>query len=106
MARLARGASRSGWSLRSLAVWVAAPSLPASNQTTAVTIFGVGFSTNQPATVTIGPPVSLPLTNVVVHSRARITAVVPPGGGLGTGAVNVISAPTNGVLSFGRFVNQ
>jgi hypothetical protein len=36
----------------------------------------------------------------------EITATVPPGGGIGTGTVEVISSPTNGVLSFGRFVNE
>jgi hypothetical protein len=26
--------------------------------------------------------------------------------GLGTGVVNVVATPTNGVVSFGRFINQ
>jgi ATP-dependent protease HslVU (ClpYQ) peptidase subunit len=83
--------------------------LPASrfsNETTAVMIFGIGFPTNQVPAVTIGAPVNLTLTNVAVLSRERIIATVPPGGGLGTGAVNVVSSPTNGVISFGRFINQ
>ncbi len=83
--------------------------LPAShstNQATPVTIYGIGFPTNFVPTVTIGPPVSLTLTNVVVVNREQITATVPPGGGLGTGTVSVVSSPTNAVLSFGRFINQ
>jgi spore coat protein A len=71
-----------------------------------VTIFGVGFPTNSTPTVTIGPPVSLTLTNVSVLSREQIHATVPIGGGIGTGIVNVIAGPTNGVISFGRFINQ
>jgi hypothetical protein len=55
--------------------------------------------------VSIGAPVTLKLTNVVVISREQITATVLTGGGPGTGTVNVISATTNGVISFGRFIN-
>jgi PKD repeat protein len=77
-----------------------------SNQTTAVTIFGIGFPTNgPPPTVKIESPVDLMLTNVVL-SRERITATVPPGGGLGTGTVPVTFPSVNGVISFGRFGNQ
>jgi hypothetical protein len=50
--------------------------------------------------------VNLTLTNVIVLGKERIAATVPPGGGLGTGTVNVIYATTNGVISFGRFINQ
>ncbi len=57
-------------------------------------------------TVSIGTPVNLTLTNVIVLGKERIAATVPPGGGLGTGTVNVIYATTNGVISFGRFINQ
>ena len=73
---------------------------------TPVTIFGIGFPTNSVPVVSIAPPVDLMLSNVVVVSRERITAVVPSGGGLGTGTVSVIYASTNGVLSFGRFINE
>jgi hypothetical protein len=44
--------------------------------------------------------------NVVAVSREQITAIVPAGGGIGTGVVNVVATPTNGVISFGRFINQ
>jgi hypothetical protein len=56
--------------------------------------------------VTIGSPVNLTLSNVVAISAEQITALVPAGGGLGTGTVNVLATPTNGVISFGRFINQ
>ena len=93
--------------LRSFITTKIVPDAHASNQTTAVTIYGIGFPTNGTVTaVNIGAPVNLPLSNVVVLSREKITANVPPGGGLGTGTVNVISSPTNGVISFGRFINQ
>jgi hypothetical protein len=49
---------------------------------------------------------NLTLTDMVVVSGEQITALVPAGGGLGTGTVQVISSPTNGVISFGRFINQ
>jgi hypothetical protein len=71
-----------------------------------VTIFGLGFPTNGAITgVTIGPPVSLTVTDVQVASREMITGIVPSGGGTGTGLVNVVATSTNGVLSFGRYVN-
>ena len=65
-----------------------------------------GFPTNEIPVVTIDEPVNLTLSNVVVISREQIAALVPAGGGTGTGQVNVVSTPTNGVLSFGSFVNQ
>jgi hypothetical protein len=77
-----------------------------SDIATSVTIFGVGFPTNGTISeVRIGPPVDLPLTDVQVVSREMITGIVPPGGGAGTGVVSVAAASTNGVLSFGRFIN-
>jgi PKD repeat protein len=92
--------------LRAYIVTKILPLAHASNQTTAVTIYGIGFPTNVTPTVTIGAPVNLTLTNPVVVSREQILATVPPGGGLGTGIVSVVSSPTNGVISFGRFINQ
>jgi hypothetical protein len=93
--------------LRPYVVSQIAPASHDSAMPTPVTIFGVGFSTNDvPPVVTIGPPVNLDLTDVTVINRELITAVVPAGGGLGTGTVNVVSTPTNGVISFGRFINQ
>jgi hypothetical protein len=92
--------------LRSYMVTEILPGSHSSNETTAVTIYGIAFPTNTVPTVTIGAPVNLTLTNVVVHNREQITATVPPGGGLGTGTVNVIYGTTNGVVSFGKFINQ
>jgi hypothetical protein len=46
------------------------------------------------------------LTNVVVLNCEQMAATVPAGGGLGTGVVNVIYASINGVISFGKFINQ
>ncbi len=92
--------------LRSYLVTKILPASHASNETTAVTIYGIGFPTNEVPVVQIGSPVDLMLRNVLVVSREQITAVVPPGGGLGTGKVEVIFVSTNGVVSFGRFINQ
>jgi hypothetical protein len=72
----------------------------------AVTIHGIGFPTNETPVITVGAPVNLTLTNVVVAGREKITALVPTGGGIGTGTVNVVTTTTNGAISFGRFVNQ
>jgi PKD repeat protein len=92
--------------LRAYIVTEITPHSRSNNVPTPVTIYGVGFPTNSVPSVTIGPPVNLPLTNIVVVNREQITALVPAGGGLGTGTVSVIYATTNGVLSFGRFINQ
>jgi PKD repeat protein len=73
---------------------------------TAITIFGVGFPTNATATVTIGAPVNLTLSNVVVSNSERIQALIPAGGGLGTGTVNVVISPTNNAAFFGKFINK
>jgi hypothetical protein len=43
---------------------------------------------------------------VVVIGREEITAIVPAGGGTGTGVVNVVASPSNGVISFARFIVQ
>jgi hypothetical protein len=93
--------------LRSFITTKVLPGSRASTNTpTPVTIYGVGFPTNGTVTsVQIGAPVNLTLSNVTVLSRERITAVVPVGGGAGTGTVNVVAVQTNGVQSFGRFVN-
>jgi PKD repeat protein/glycosidase len=92
--------------LRSYITTKILPNSRTNNVPTAVTIYGIGFPTNVVPSVTIGAPVSLTLTNVAVINREQITALVPAGGGLGTGTVSVISSPTNGVISFGRFINQ
>jgi hypothetical protein len=91
--------------LRSYVVTKIAPDSRSNDEPTPVTILGIGFSTNAPASVTIGPPVNLPLANVIVASREQINAVVPPGGGAGSGAVHVMSSPSNGVISFAEFLN-
>jgi hypothetical protein len=83
--------------------------LPASRLSTvptAVTIYGIGFPINGVTKVQIGPPVNVTLSNVVVISEETIQAVMPAGGGLGTGTVTVSATSTNGVMSFGRFTNQ
>jgi hypothetical protein len=77
-----------------------------TNVSTAALILGLGFPTNIPPTASIGTPVNLTLTQVVVQTRERISAIVPLGGSPGTGTGTVISSPTNGVLSLGRFINQ
>jgi hypothetical protein len=91
--------------LRPYVVTTVLPSSRVDSTPATVTICGIGFPTNNPPAVTIGPPVNLVLTNVVVLSREAITALVPAGGGSGTGTVTVTAATTNGVLSFGRFIN-
>jgi hypothetical protein len=92
--------------LRSFVVTKIVPSVRNNNVPTAVTIFGIGFPTNTVTGASIGPPVNLTLSNVIAISPEQITAVVPAGGGIGTGVVNVAASPTNGVISFGRFINQ
>jgi hypothetical protein len=92
--------------LRSYVITKIVPDRRSNNVPTPVTIFGIGFPTNTVTGVSIGPPVNLPLSNVVVISRDQINALVPAGGGIGTGTVNVAATPTNGVISFGRFFNQ
>jgi T5SS/PEP-CTERM-associated repeat protein len=77
-----------------------------TNSPTPVTIYGIGFRTNEVTGAQIGPLVNLPLSNVVAVSRERITAIVPAGGATGTGVVQVIATTTNGVTSFGRFINE
>ena len=92
--------------LRSYIVTKIVPNMRSNNVPTQVTIFGVGFPTNAVTGASIGPPVNLPLSNVVVIGSEQINAVVPAGGGIGTGTVNVTATPTNGVISFGRFINR
>jgi PKD repeat protein len=91
--------------LRSYVVTRVLPGSRTNTAPVAVTIYGIGFPTNAPATVMIGPPVDLVLSNVVVQSREQISALVPTGGGSGTGIVSVVATPTNGVVSFGEFIN-
>jgi PKD repeat protein len=92
--------------LRSYIVTKILPGARVNTVPTAVTIYGIGFPTNTVTGVTIGPPVNLALSNVVAISAEQIKAVVPAGGGLGTGTVNVTATPSNGVVSFGKFINQ
>ncbi len=92
--------------LRSYIVTKILPGSRSNNVPTAVTIYGVGFPTNTVTGVTIGAPINLALSSVVVISPNEIKAVVPAGGGLGTGTVSVAATPTNSVASFGKFINQ
>ncbi len=69
-----------------------------------VTVFGIGFPTNTPPLITIGSPINVTLSNVVVVNREQITAMLPAGGGWGTGTVSVAGTITNGVTSFGKFI--
>ncbi len=92
--------------LRPYIVTKTLPGVRTHTEPVALSVFGVGFPTNEVPVVTIGLPVDLTLSNAVVISREQLTAIVPAGGGLGTGTVNVSFASTNGVISFGRFVNQ
>lgn len=92
--------------LRTYLVTKIVPNVRTNIVPTPVTIYGLGFPTNTASAVTIGSPVNLTLTNVVVISREQINALVPAGGGIGTGTVNVTATPSNGVTSFGRFINQ
>jgi PKD repeat protein len=92
--------------LRAHVVTKILPGNRSTNAPTAVTIYGIGFPTNAVTGATIGSPVNLTLSNVVAVSREEIRAILPAGGGLGTGTVNVVATPTNGVISFGRFINQ
>jgi hypothetical protein len=95
--------------LAGLRAYIIIKSLPNSRSNdvlTAVTIYGINFPTNTVTAVTIGPPVNLTLSNVVAVSREKITAIVPAGGGLGTGTVSVTATPSNSVAAFGKFINQ
>lgn len=92
--------------LRPYVVTEALPAARTNIEPVSLSIFGMGFPTNEVPAVSIGAPVSLTLSNVVVVSREQITATVPAGGGIGTGIVQVLYASTNGVLSFGQFINQ
>jgi Tol biopolymer transport system component len=92
--------------LRSYLVTKIVPNVRTNTVPTTVIIYGIGFPTNTVSGVTIGAPVNLVLSNVVAVSREQITALVPAGGGIGTGTVIVVATPTNGVTSFGRFINK
>jgi PKD repeat protein len=92
--------------LRSYLVTGIVPGSRTNTTPTAVAIYGISFPTNGAISASIGPPVNLPLSNLVVVSREEIRAFVPAGGALGTGTVQVVGSPTNGVLSFGTFINR
>jgi len=92
--------------LRTYLVTKIVPGIRTNSIPTAVSIYGMGFPTNTVTGVTIGPPVNLTLSNIVVISKERINAWVPAGGGIGTGTVNVTASPSNSVTSFGKFINQ
>lgn len=92
--------------LRPYIVTKAVPASRTSSVPTTITIYGIGFPTNAPATVSVGAPVNLILNNVVVISPECIQALVPAGGGLGTGVVTVVSSSTNNAAFFGRFINR
>ena len=92
--------------LRSYLVTKIVPGVRTNIVPTAVSIYGIGFPTNTVTGITIGTPVNLTLSNIVVISHEQINAIVPAGGGIGTGTVNVVATPSNGITSFGRFINQ
>ena len=92
--------------LRTYVVTKIVPKVRTNTVPTAVTIYGIGFPTNTVTGAMIGPPVNLTLSNIVVISREQINAVIPAGGGIGTGTVSVTATPSNGVISFGQFINQ
>ena len=92
--------------MRAFIVTKIVPNIRSNTVPTPVTIYGIGFPTNTVTGVTIGSPVNLTLSNVSVISRERIDAIVPVGGGLGTGTVSVTATPSNSVSSYGRFINQ
>ena len=92
--------------LRTYLVTKIVPGVRTNSVPTWVSIYGMGFPTNTVSAVTIGAPVNLVLSNVVVISQERINALVPAGGGIGTGTVSVSATPSNRVISFGRFINQ
>jgi hypothetical protein len=48
--------------------------------------------------------VNLTLSNVVQISSEEITAIVPAGGGTGTGLVTVAATPDHGAVSFARLI--
>ncbi|MEI6085370.1 MAG: PKD domain-containing protein [Verrucomicrobiota bacterium] len=73
---------------------------------TTITIYGVGFPTNTTPTVTIGAPLNLNLSNVIVLSPECIQGLVPSSGAKGTGTVMVVIGSTNNAAFFGKFVNQ
>ena len=92
--------------VRTYVVTKIVPGVRTNSVPTLVSIYGMGFPTNTVSAVTIGSPVNLVLSNVVVISKERINALVPAGGGIGTGTVSVTATPSNHVTSFGRFINQ
>jgi hypothetical protein len=91
--------------LRSYLVTKPIPNSRPTTESLPITIYGIAFPTNGSVSASIGSPVDLVLSNVVVVNREQITAIVPAGGGSGTGLVSVVATSTNGVVSFGRFVN-
>jgi len=52
-----------------------------------ITIYGIGFPTNDTAGAIIGPPVGLTLSGVTVLSPEQIRTTGPAGGGIDTGTV-------------------
>jgi hypothetical protein len=92
--------------LRSFVVSQIIPNFGTTNAPTAVRILGIGFPTDGVTGVTIGPPVNLTLSNVVQISREEIIAIVPAGGGTGTGLVTVAATPDHGAVSFARFIRH
>lgn len=92
--------------LRPYVVSKAMPNARTNSQPIQVIIYGVGFPTNDVTGVEIGSPVDLPLSNITVLSPEKIRATVPAGGGIGAGAVRVLTSNTNGVISTGTFNNQ
>lgn len=92
--------------LRPFVVTKVLPAERTNTQPRQITIYGIGFPTNDIAGAIIGPPVNLSLSNVIALSPEKFQAVVPPGGGIGTGVVQVITTSTNGAISSGTFNNR
>jgi PKD repeat protein len=92
--------------LREYVVTEVMPSSRTSTVPTSVIVCGIGFPTNGVTAVTFGSPINITVSNFTIISDERIQVLVPAGGGLGTGTVNVVASPTNGVTSFGVFINK
>jgi hypothetical protein len=92
--------------LRSYAVTKIRQSARVGGGPTPVAIYGIGFPVGTVSGASIGTPVNLALTDVAVLRAERIHAVIPAGGGIGTGTVSVAAFPSNGVISAASFGNQ
>ena len=92
--------------LRSYIMTKTVPGSRTNDVPTDVAVYGIGFPTATVSAITIQAPVNLSLTNLVMIKPEQINALVPSGGGTGTGVVWVTASPSNSVLSFSNFENQ